>query len=317
MPIKPLILVFIFVQLVACGKNDHHSVQGYVEGEQIFLASPYNGSLEQLNVVRGQHVSKGELLFKLDSNPQSMNIDQVEGELSQAQNTLADLQKPRRAPEILAIEAQIEQAKSNVALAEVRVARFQKLYDKQASDKDTLDAAKANLEHEKQIQNQYEANLELAKLGGREDQIKAQKAQINSLSAKLKLAKWELAQKTVIAPSNGVIFDTYFRKGEFVGSQQPVVSLLAPENIRIEFFVPLNVAPQIHVGQKIQFTCEGCAANNSGIITYISPDAEFVPPLVYSRENYEKLVFRIKAQIANPQSFKPGQPVEVTIHESS
>lgn len=299
--------------LGGCSKGEHGHFQGYVEAENIYLASPYFGTLLILNVVRGEQVKKGQLLFKLDPNPQQLNVSQVMGELDQAKNTLIDLEKPRRIPEITAIEAQIEQANAQIQLATIRVDRFQKLYNKQATDKDSLDAAIANLQQQKQLKEQYVANLALAKLGGRDDQIKAQNAQLNSLTAKLNQAKWELNQKTVVAPANGMIFDTYYRTGEFVASQQPVVSLLIPQNIRIEFFVPLEFVAHLRLGQKINFTCEGCKPENEAVINYISPEVEYVPPIVYATDNYSKLVFRIKANIVNAMDFKPGQPVMVDL----
>ncbi len=313
MPLKLGAIFLLILSIAGCGREKHHQFQGYVEGENLFLASPFYGVLIDLKVLRGQHVDKNQLLFKLDPNPQAINIEQVQAELEQAKNTLMDLEKPRRSPEILAIEAQIAQTNAQIQLAALRVDRYEKLYAKLATDKDSLDSAKANLERQKQLKQQYESNLALAKLGGREDQIKAQKAQINVIIAKLNEAKWELAQKTIYSPASGVIFDTYYRTGEYVASQQPVLSLLTPENIRIEFFVPLEYSSKVLVGQKITFDCEGCEKNNSAVISFISPDAEFIPPLVYSRENYYNLVFRIKAQITKPLLFKPGQPVTVTL----
>lgn len=313
MKFKLMLLLSMLFVANGCGHKPHRYFQGYVEGDNLFLASPFYGALIDLKVVRGQHVKKGALLFQLDSNPQQINIALATGELEQARNTLADLEKPRRLPELSSIEAQVDQTKAQVQLATLRLERYKKLYLKQAADKDTLDAAIANLQEKKQLQEQYESNLALAKLGGREDQIKAQKSQINALLAKLDQAKWELAQKTITAPASGVLFDTYFQQGEIVPAAQPVVSLLTPQSIRVEFFVPLDWMGNVHLGDEITFDCEGCAPQNSAIISYISPDAEFVPPLVYTRENNSKLIFRVKAQIKNPFSFKPGQPVTVRL----
>lgn len=313
MQIKFVFLILFVYLLSSCKNTDHPKIQGYVEGENIYLSSPYSGILETLNVTRGQHVIKGELLYQLDPNPQKMNIFQAQGELEQAQNTLVDLEKPKRSPEIAAIQAQIEQAEAQITLWKIRVDRYQKLYNKNASDKDTLDAAIARLQGQQQLKLQYQENLALAQLGSRIDQINAQKEQVKALKAKLNAAQWELKQKTIFAPKSGVIFDTYYREGELVGSLQPVLSLLTPENIRIEFFIPLDFLAKVHVGQPISFDCVGCDPHNSAEISYISPDAEYIPPLVYSRENNSKLVFRIKAHITNPSQFKPGQPVMVTL----
>jgi HlyD family secretion protein len=309
------ILIFALILPVTSCNNDgqHHQFAGYVEGENIYLASPFYGVLEQLAVHRGQKVKKGELLFHLDNNPQIINLGQVQAELEQANSTLADLKKPRRTPEINAIQAQIDQTNAQIKLADIRVSRYQKLYNKQATDKDSLDAALATLQQQQALKLQYESNLALAQLGSRDDQIIAQQKHIDTLTARYNEAKWELAQKTLYAPASGVIFDTYYRQGEFVAAQQSVLSILTPDNIRIEFFVPLEYLTKIKVGQKISFDCDGCAENNSAVISYVSPDAEYLPPLVYSRDNDSNLVFRIKAHIDNPLAFKPGQPVTVNL----
>jgi len=302
---------FIIVLISGCDYGPHPKFQGYVEGENIYLASPYSGKLQELLIHRGEHVEKNQFLFSLDPDPQQITIAQAQADLQQAQNTLMDLEKPRRTPEIQAIEAQIAQTEELIKLAKLRVSRFQKLYSKGATDQDTLDATISNLQQQQDLQHQYQANLALAKLGGRDDQIKAQKELVNSLTQKLKAAKWELSQKSVYAPASGVIFDSYYRLGEFVPNQQAVLSLLTPDNTRIEFFVPLKYLTRIKVGQQIHFTCEGCDNNNLAVISYVSPDAEYLPPLIYSRENDDKIVFRIKAQIKNPTVYKPGQPVMV------
>lgn len=313
MQIKYVIIIIMVFFISGCDFNEKDPIEGYVEGENIYLASPFYGVLHKLAVQRGDRVSKGTLLFSLDPNPQQMNINQAQADLTQAHSILADLKKPKRKQEIEAIEAQIAQTNAQITLADIRVSRYQKLVNKQASDKDSLDVALANLQQQKQLKTQYEANLALAKLGSRDDLIRAQQSQVDSLKAKIAIAQWELSQKTLYAPANGVIFDTYYRTGEYVAAQQPVLSILTPENIRIEFFVPLEFLAKLKTGQKISFDCEGCAKNNPAVISYISPDAEFLPPLVYSRENNTKLVFRIKAQINSPDLFKPGQPVMVNL----
>ncbi len=313
---RKLLFTLILGSLVftnSCHRNKPIQVQGYVEGESIYLASPFYGVLEELSVVRGQHVEKGQLLFRLDSDPQKIVIEQAQSDLSHAKKILADLVKPRRTPEILAIKAQIEQTNAQIRLAEIRLERLKTLYVKQAASKDTVDEASALLQQQQQLKIQYEDNLNLATLGSREDQIDAQKELVKSLEAKLQQAQWDLAQKTVMAPDSGIIFDTYYQTGELVGNQQPVVSLLTPKNIRIEFFIPLSALARANLGQKITFDCEGCESNNEAVISYISPDAEYTPPLVYSRDNYSKLVFRVKAQIHSDKIFKPGQPVVVTL----
>ena len=309
---KSQVTMFMVIALILGGC--HHSdrkYQGYVEGEDIYLASPSAGNLIKICVERGQRVKKGQFLFQLDPNPQQLLIREAKAVYRQAQHILHDLQLPKRKNEQESIKEQIAQADAQLQLATMRVQRNQTLYDKHVLDKDTLDAS---IERQKELihlKEQFQFNLNLAMQGARPEQINAQKAQLSSLNIKLEEAQWELDQKTGYAPDDGQVFDVYYRKGEFVSAQRPVLSLLTPSNTRIEFFVPLDDLPLLHVGGKIQFTDEMLKHNGSATISYISPEAEYAPPLVYSRENSQKLVFRVKASIDDAQQAVPGQPVIV------
>ena len=297
--------------LSGCGKKEHH-YQGYVENENIYLASPYSGRLVSVFVERGQWVKKGQLLFKLDENPQALQIKQAFSLLDQARQVYADLKKGRRPSEIDAIMAQIGQADAQLKLAMLRVKRNQELFERHVVARDGLDAA---IEYQQEVQflkAQFEANLVTAKQGSRENQIKAQLAQMKSLTSKMNQAQWELDQKSIYAPLDGILFDIYYKQSEFVDQQHPIAAFLAPDYTRIEFFVPASALPALQVGQSITFDCEGCSKHNAATICYISPQAEYIPPLVYSRENQDKLVFRVKAKIAHAERFKAGQPVIVT-----
>ena len=303
--------------LMGCGNSDKHLHQGYVEGQNIYLASPYSGALVESLVERGQTVKKGELLFKLDPNPQDILIAETTAELEQAQHVLADVNKPRRPEEIAEIEAQLGEADAELQLAALRVKRAQTLYDKHVTPKDNLDETLERYQKVIYLKAEVEAKLKLAKIGAREDQIKAQRARTSFALSQLNQTKWQLTQKSIFSPAEGVIFDTYYQKGEFVIAQRPIASLLSPDSIRIEFFVPASELSILQVGQKITFDCDGCDTNNQAVVRYISPAAEYVPPLVYSRENRDKLVFRIKATISNPTKFKPGQPVVVKVSKNA
>lgn len=310
--VRTLAAFILIAALSACGNPDL-TYQGYVEGENIYLASPYYGILEQVFVLRGQSVKKGMLLFKLDPNPQALQIKQAASALEQAKYIYHDMTMPKRTPEITAIMAQISQTETQIRLAALRVNRNQTLYSKHVLDKDTFDASVEHYKELSDVKAQFEANLALAKLGSRSSQLKAQQAQVLFLYRKKKEVEWEIAQKSFYAPADGVIFDTYFKKGEFVDSKKPVAALLTTDNRFIEFFVPAGVLPLLSVGKHITFDCQGCSKKNQAQVQYISPEAEYLPPLVYSRENMDKLVFRIKATMDKADQFKPGQPVVVTV----
>lgn len=310
MKIKLLSFVLVLL-LTACDRNQHQ-FQGYVEAHNILLSSPYAGKLMDLSVDRGDFVEQLAVLFKLDSNPEAFEMHQADFLVLEGQYGLQDLQSPRREPEVKAAMAQIEQVNARLRLGELREKRYKQLYEKKAGNLDTSDEARERLVELHALKKQREAELDLAKMGARKYQIESKKERIKALLERSELAKWQLAQKTGYAPTSGIIFDTYYKQGEWVPAGSPVVALLAPENIKIDFYVPVSILPKLHTKQTLYFTCDGCATKNKAVIDYISPEAEYVPPLVYSRNNYDKLVYRIKATPEKPGLFKPGQPVTIT-----
>ncbi len=306
-----IILMSVFA-LVSCGKHDNQ-YQGYVEAENIYLASPYGGILKQALVKRGMRVKKGDLLFVLDPNPQSFSLQDQTAGYNQSKEVLQDLKKPKRKQELDSVQAQIDQAQAQINLATLRVKRNQILFDKHVMDRDTLDAALERLRELTAVKAQYESNLALAKLGARTNQIIAQEFAVESFLSKLQLATWQAEQKKIVAPADGIIFDTYYKPGEYVGAERAVCTLLTHQNTRIEFFVPLQGIVHLFVGKEIQFYYENNDVVSKAVISYISPEAEYMPPLVYSRDNHDKIVFRIKAQVNDSKRLFPGEPVVVTV----
>ena len=306
----------ICVFLTSCSDPDTSVFSGYVEGENIYLASPFSGHIKKLLINRGDAVKQGQVLIVLEQEPQSFALMQAKSELSKAKDTLADIEKPRRTQEINAILEQIHQVEADLTLLALRVKRNRQLYEKQAVDKDRLDAAVTRYQLNEHKKKQLEENLALARLGSRIDRIKAQKNVIKSMSANVDAKTWQLKQKSILAPASGVIFDTYYKQGEFVANAKAIASLLAPENIRIQFYAPLSAVNQMKIGQQVTVDCYDCSSSYQATISYISPQAEYAPPLVYSRSNSNKLVYRIKAIPKKPNLFKPGLPVYVTLGET-
>jgi len=129
---------------------------------------------------------------------------------------------------------------------------------------------------------------------------------------RLTQAEWNLEQKKQTAPQTGLIYDTLFRQGEWVAAGKPVVALLPPQNIKVRAFVPEARVGSIHYGDAVRVTVDGVSVPFIGRVSYISPRAEYTPPVIYSRESREKLVFMIESVFdpAVSANLHPGQPVD-------
>ena len=154
-----------------------------------------------------------------------------------------------------------------------------------------------------------------ARLGARSDEIRAATAETLQAQAKLDQTLWNFNQKAQKAPASSFVFDTLYRVGEWVTAGQPVVSLLPPENVEVRFFVPQTIIGTLKKGQKIIITYDGAEKPVPTTISYISPSAEFTPPVIYSSQSRAKLVFMIKSKPSLEDAIRlhPGQPVDATI----
>jgi HlyD family secretion protein len=147
----------------------------------------------------------------------------------------------------------------------------------------------------------------------RSDQIAAAEANVRALEAALARAEWDLSQKRQNALQAGLVFDTLYRTGEWVAAGRPVVVLLPPQNIKIRAFVPEVRVGTIHAGDPVRVVVDGVSEPFHGKVSFISPQAEYTPPVIYSQESRGKLVFMIEAvfDLASAARLHPGQPVDV------
>jgi HlyD family secretion protein len=314
-PLKLLSVCFLLL-FAACGNGDNGTLPGYVEGEYTYLASPVGGRLERLHVRRGDRVTGGAVLYSLEGNPEKAALEQARSRLEQARHRLEDLAKGQRPSEIRAIQAKISQARTNLELSRVEYERRKKLFADQTIPKEDLERYRTRYRADDAGLKELLAQLETARLGGREDALRAAESEVASMEAEVSRASWTLERKTGTAPGTGVVFDTYFTVGEWIPQGKPVVSLLLPENVRLRFFVPEPVLSGIELGRSISFSSDGCPETLRATISYISPEAEYTPPVIYSKQSRSKLVFMVEATPDDSLDIRvlhPGMPVDVRL----
>lgn len=308
-----LLTAFAAALLAGCSKNSSGDFQGYIEGEYLYLAAPLGGALTNLAVARGDTVKVGQLLFALERQSEAAALAQAEKNLAQAQAQLDDLTKGKRPTEIAALEAQLEQAQANLKLASDALTRREQLGGAHVISKEELDQANMQRDADQARVAQLVADLETAKLGGRDDAVHAAQAAAESQRAAYDKAKWAFDQKQQFAPADAMVQDTLYRQGEWVAAGNPVVVLLPPTNLKVRFFVPQEKLPQIKVGETVKVSFDGGQRGYAATVNYISTQNEFTPPVIYNRENRAKLVYMIEAKFSpvDATDLRPGQPVDV------
>ncbi|HEY1374980.1 MAG TPA: efflux RND transporter periplasmic adaptor subunit [Candidatus Binatia bacterium] len=242
-------LLFIAALIGACSRPAENRLQGYVEGEFVYVASPLGGALESLAVTRGQQVKSGDPLFVLDST---------------AERTARD------------------QAKAALVMSEKDFVRLEQLAKRNLIAMQDLDHARSQRDQDRQ---------------------------------RLEKAEYDLSQKRQSAPQAGLVYDTLYRVGEWVAPGRPVVALLPPDHVKVRAFVPETEIARYHPGDAVRVVVDGLDQPLAGKISYVSPKAEYTPPVIYSRETRDKLVFMIEILFDPSVGAKlhPGQPVDVQL----
>jgi len=311
---KRLVLLACVLALAGCDPSPPAGYPGYVEGEFVRVAAPLSGTLVTLAVERGSDVAQDAPLFVLESEQERAAVAEAQARVRQAQATLANLEKGRRPPEIAAAQAQLAQAQASLTQSEADLARTEKLVADKFLPPQQRDQAIAARNRDRARVAELAQQLRIASLPARGDEIAAAAAEVKAATDALAQAQWRVEQKSQTAPAAGLVVDTFYRPGEWVPAGAPVVSLLPPANVKIRFYVPETLVAGLRIGAGVSVHCDGCAADIPAAIRFIATQAEFTPPVIYSRQNRANLVFLVEAWPATPNpALHPGLPVDVTL----
>ena len=298
-----------------CSPAPSQRVQGYVEGEFVHVASPLAGQLTTLSVQRGAQVKKDDPLFALEQGLETAAKEEAERKLAQAKATLEDVKKGRRPSELNSLDAQLRLARTALVFSEKEYQRQDDLHRRGVSSAEAFDRARTARDQDTHRVAQLEADSQTARLGSREDQVAAAEANVRALQAGVTQADWALSQKRQSAPEDGLIFDTLYQQGEWIAAGRPVIVLLPPANVKVRAFVSETRVGAIKLATGVRVFVDGVSGPFSGKVSFISPQAEFTPPVIYSQDSRGKLVFMIEIRFDPAVAVKlhPGQPVDVEL----
>jgi len=161
-------------------------------------------------------------------------------------------------------------------------------------------------------QQTYDRAASLSRTGsGTQANLDAAVSALRVAEARVNTSQTRLARRSGFAPVDGTIHQIYFREGEMVPAQRPVLSIMPPGNMKIRFFVAEPDLPNLAIGDEVRVTCDNCAADLTAKIYFIATSAEYTPPVIYSLDERNKLVYLIQARPSRPDSLRVGQPISV------
>ncbi|MCE1235978.1 MAG: HlyD family efflux transporter periplasmic adaptor subunit [Hyphomicrobiales bacterium] len=290
-------------------------IYGYVEGEYVAMAPLESARIAAIEVGRGDRVEAGAVLARMATDDAEIAAANAAAALAQAESDLADQRRGRRPEEIDVVAATLASARAQQVDAERALERRHDLFQRKVASQADLDQAQTARDVAAAKVRELEANLEVARLPAREDQLKAAEARVEQAKAALSNARWRLAERALKTTSAGRIADLIRRPGEVAGPQAPVVSFLPDGAVKLKLWAPETAFSRIALGGSLAVACDGCEKGLTARVTYVSPEPEFTPPVIYSVETRAKLVHLIEARPEGParEKLRPGQLVDVTL----
>lgn len=309
------ILLFLPALLSGCGDKPPAGWTGYAEAELVYIAPPVAGRLTELSVRSGEAVKAGQPLFALDATPEMAADAEARARAQSAQAQAADADKGRRLPELAVTQAQLDQARAAERLASIDLTRQQELLAKGFVAQARVDDAATVLAQSRARVVELDAALQVGRLPARDDERDAARALAQAAESNRAQTAWRVEQKRQSAPMPARVQDVFMRPGEWVGAGQPVLALLPPANRKARFYVPQSTVGSLKLDAAVNLHCNGCGAAIPARISFIANGPEYTPPVIYSNQQRDKLVFLVEARplkAEDAERLHPGQPLDVT-----
>lgn len=282
---------------------------GYVEGDYIYVSPTSSGRLEAIAVSPSDVVAAGNILFTQDRAQAKAAVLIVRAKVAIAQAQLENSLSGARKEEIEVIQAQLEMAQANLLLAEQTVKRNAELAKGGVASQTRVDAGLAQLASAKAQTRQLRAQISAMSLPARPAERQQAKANLAAAEAELAQSITNLSMRTIVAPVGGTIEQVFYDAGEVAQPGMPILSLLPEDGRVIRFFIPEPDRAGFAVGSQLLLECTGCPPDVRVELTYIDQQPQFTPPIIYSRDERARLVYRAEARPLSPLSLFPGQPV--------
>lgn len=306
------ILAAIAAILPGIGGSDPGIFSGYVEADYAYIAASSAGRIETISIAEGDRVFEGQQLFTLETTRETAALRAAEAQVRVAEANLANLETGSREQEIAVVRAEVARAEAQRDLADGNLRRAEQLFARQNIAEAQVDEARAALASAEAQVTELKARLAVAELPARDAQRIAAEASLDAARAQAAEARSALDDRIILSPVGGTVEDVYFVPGETTGPGTPVLSILPDGPMKVLFFVPEPQRADLALGDSVAVSCDGCPDGVIGTVTRLGSSPQYTPPIIYSREERNRLVFRAEARIAADSGLLPGQPVSVS-----
>lgn len=306
------LLATVLVLNACSGADQLDPVIGYVEADWIYVAAPQSGWINSEPFVEGMAISKGDILFALDTTAQEAILAEANARFRQSGAEARNISTGARTAEIKALEARLAEAEARLAKAVMDKERLLPLVERGLEPKTRGDTVLAEADMATASVEALKQDIVVARQAARPAAREAADAATQTAKAVIDTAAYQLSQRTIVSGVSGRLEEVFLRTGEYATAGAPVVAILPDDGLKVRFFVHQADLSGIAIGETVSVRADGLATPLDGVVSYISDTAEFTPPVIYSKDARGKLVFLVEARVPGGSGLKPGLPTEVS-----
>lgn len=308
----------ILFLMPGCRKADESGViraTGTIESRIARISPRVGGRVLKVLVEEGQRVESGQVLVELDHEYLDLQLRQAEAAAESARAQLELLKKGARSEDIAQAEQQLRQTRVNLEQAGKDAERFRHLYEKGSLTQKQKEEAETRLALAEAQHLQAQEALKKLKTMVRPEEIEAAEARLRQAEAGVDLLKKNIEDSTVLCPVPGVVTEKAVEPGELVNPGATLVTISCLDPVFLWVYVTAAELGRVKLGSVAEVTIDSFPGKVfPGKITYVSPEAEFTPKNIQTREDRVKLVFAVKIELPNPEGqLKPGLPAEAVL----
>lgn len=313
-----LIAALLVLLLAACnGNEDANRIEasGNIESTNITVTSQVSGEVLRINFDEGREVVKGDTILIIDPEIYQLKLEEALATLSAADARYQLLLKGARDEDLQQGKENLKQAEINLESAERDKNRFENLYESKSITKKQYEDALSRYEIALAQYNSAKQNLNKLKNLARPEELQQARANLDRIKANVKLLEKSLRDCFVTAPTNGIVTETFVEEGENVNPSSSLFKISDLSEVELEIYIPETELGKVKRGQDAEVSVDTYPDKiYKGTVSYISPEAEFTPKNIQTKEERTKLVFAVKIKIPNPgYELKSGMPADAVI----
>lgn len=286
-----------------------------IETRQVNIGAEVSGRLIDVRVDEGAKINAGDIVATVDHSSLDIQLRQARAGVELAKAQLDLIARGARSEDIKQAEEQLNQVESMFKVAEEDFRRLTSLFQSGSATARQKDEAESRYQVLLSQRNAAREALNKIKRLARPEEIKAAEARLAQSQATVELLEKTIADSSIKSPLSGLVTSRVKEKGEFVlpGTTVITISLLDP--VFLKLYIPEKEVGQINLGQEVEVFIDAFPERPfSGRIIFISPEAEFTPRNIQTKDDRVKLVFAVKVEIPNPEGWlKPGLPADAVI----